>query len=282
MSLIVQNELQDSTIWNEVKPRNNDIIVASCYRSGTTLTQQIINLLINGHSNYINLENVSPWVELIDGITREKSIKKVEKLPSPRILKTHLPFESLPDRADWKYIYLVRDGRDVGLSFYNTFINRYNCDSEAKEAEQKVSENFLDFWDRWIETGEPYWPFWEHLQSWLKVRDLPNLLLVHYANLTKNKPQEVLRIANFLNLKIDSDKMEVILHQSSLEYMKKNWQKFQPSNFKAKTFLGKGETGGWKKVLTPERVINYENLAVQKLGNEFASWMQNGGELPPL
>ncbi len=108
------------------------------------------------------------------------------------------------------------------------------------------------------------------------------MLLVHYANLTKNKPQEILRIANFLNLKIDSDKMKVILHQSSLEYMKKNWRKFQPLNFKPKTFLGKGETGGWKKVLTPERVIKYENLAVEKLGNEFASWMQNGGELPPL
>ncbi len=83
MSLIVQNKLQDSTIWNEVKPRKNDIIVASCYRSGTTLTQQIINLMINGHSNYKHIDDVSPWVEIIYDRLREETIKQVEKLQVP-------------------------------------------------------------------------------------------------------------------------------------------------------------------------------------------------------
>ena len=61
--IIIKDELQDSTIWDLIKRRNTDIVICSCYKSGTTLTQQIVNLIVNGDDNFESLHDLSPWVE---------------------------------------------------------------------------------------------------------------------------------------------------------------------------------------------------------------------------
>ena len=61
--IIIKDERQDSTIWDLIKPINTDIVICSCYKSGTTLTQQIVNLMVNGDDNFESLHDLSPWVE---------------------------------------------------------------------------------------------------------------------------------------------------------------------------------------------------------------------------
>ena len=112
---VIEEVFRNSTHWDAVRPRSGDIVIASCYKSGTTLTQQIINLLINGTADFPAMRKLSPWV---DSGLHYPGPNAVEALPSPRFLKSHLPFEALPYHADWKYIYLVRDGRDVCLSLF--------------------------------------------------------------------------------------------------------------------------------------------------------------------
>ena len=41
----IQSRMFDSTRWDHVKPREDDIIVATWAKSGTTLTQQIVSQL---------------------------------------------------------------------------------------------------------------------------------------------------------------------------------------------------------------------------------------------
>ncbi|HTA43020.1 MAG TPA: sulfotransferase domain-containing protein [Bryobacteraceae bacterium] len=38
----VQNLVSDSTRWNEFRFRNDDIVIATCAKTGTTWTQQIV------------------------------------------------------------------------------------------------------------------------------------------------------------------------------------------------------------------------------------------------
>jgi aryl sulfotransferase len=277
--VVMQNFFMDSTIWDEVRPRPTDIVIASCYKSGTTLMQQIINLLVRGNDNFKSIHPLSPWVELRLK-TPESETYLIENLPDPRFLKTHLPFNALPYYLEWKYIYLVRDGRDVAVSLYNhckSFLpGAYNISVPVDNG----PDNFSDFWDEWLETGKPYWPFWENLKSWWSARFLPNVILVHYADLINNKLQEVERIARFLNYPIDSQKKELIWQRSSLEYMKQNWQKFEkPGIFKPKSFINKGTNGRWRDLLTPEQLQRYETVISQKLDPECAKWVKNGGSL---
>ncbi|NEQ39904.1 MAG: sulfotransferase domain-containing protein [Okeania sp. SIO3I5] len=274
--IVVQDFMRDSTIWDSVKPRSTDIIIASCYKSGTTLTQQIVNLLVNGNDNFESIHHISPWVELRFQ-SSETETGLIDSLPSPRILKTHLEFEALPYYQEWKYIYLVRDGRDVGVSLYNhcqTYLNNaYNLSITFDNG----SDDFLEFWDLWVETGKPRWPFWENINSWWQVRNLSNILLVHYENLINRKSEEIIRIAKFLNQEINSSKVEMICQFSSFEYMKENWHKFQPPGvFKPQSFINKGTNKRWRNLLTPVQLQRYEIIISQKLEAECANWIKNG------
>ena len=279
--IVIKDKQRDSTIWDLIKPRNTDIVICSCYKSGTTLTQQIVNLIVNGDDNFESLYDISTWVERIFITTPEEKMYWVESLPGPRILKSNLLFEALPYYPEWKYIYLVRDGRDVGVSYYHhlrSYLPEY--------LNENLPENFSDFWDNWVETKEDkfeYWSYWKHIKSWWQVRNLPNVLLVHYHNLIYDKSQEIDRISEFLNLNINTLKKEMILEKSSLEYMKSNWQKFQPLGvFQPNTFINKGVNGRWQNLLTTEQLKRYEIIISEELEPECAKWVKNAGFLPEV
>ena len=279
--IVIKDKKLDSTIWDLIKPRNTDIVICSCYKSGTTLTQQIVNLIVNSDDNFESLYDISTWVERIFITTPEEKMYWVESLPGPRILKSHLLFEALPYYPEWKYIYLVRDARDVGVSLehhYKSFLPKY--------FNENLPGDLADFWDDWVETKEDkvdYRSYWKHIKSWWQVRNLPNVLLVHYHNLIYDKSQEVDRISEFLNLDINPSKKEMILEKSSLEYMKLNWQKFQPLGvFKPNTFINQGVNGRWQNLLTTEQLKRSEIIISEELEPECAKWVKNSGFLPEV
>lgn len=279
---VVQEALRDSTRWNHIKPRSDDIIIATCYKAGTTLTQQIVNLLLNGEEHFDAMNILSPWVE---SSLHGPSSKVIEELPSPRFLKTHLHPQALPSHQAWKYIYLARDGRDVGLSLYNHICTM----SEERIATGKdislhqVPATFDAFWDRWVETGEPRWDFWSNVHNWWKIRQRPNVLLIHYNNLVHNKPEEAERIAHFLGCEWNDTVCERVCEQSSLEYMRQlelSGKLGSPDKKKKKTGLvNKGINGRWKSLLSQQQLERYEEIVIEKLEPECATWLHNGGHL---
>ncbi len=273
---VVKDFMRDSTIWDHVKPRSTDIIIGSCYKSGTTLMQQIVNLLVNGDDEFESIHHISPWVELRFRPS-ETETGLIENLPNTRILKTHLEFEALPYYQEWKYIYLVRDGRDVGVSLYNHCQAHLNGAYHQSMAFENGPNDFSNFWDLWVETGKPRWPFWENINSWWQVRHFPNIILVHYENLVNRKSDEITKIAKFLNQEIESRQLEMICQLSSFQYMKENWQKFQPPGvFQPERFINQGTNKRWKSLLTPEQLQRYQTIINQKLEPECANWVKKG------
>ncbi|CAF1455933.1 unnamed protein product [Adineta ricciae] len=119
----IQNYIYDSTTWNNFKFRDDDIIIVTYPKSGTTWTQQIVSQLIfNGKEN-LNIYNMSlcldlrPQIELYG--TKDNLYKTLEKQTHRRFLKSHLPIDALVFSSKPKYICVIRDGRDVACSFYS-------------------------------------------------------------------------------------------------------------------------------------------------------------------
>src|SRR5204862_6945854 len=54
----------DSTVWNEFRFRDDDIIVATYAKSGTTWTQQIVGQLIYKGADQVPVSQLSPWLDL--------------------------------------------------------------------------------------------------------------------------------------------------------------------------------------------------------------------------
>ena len=282
MSLVIKTQVSDSSIWNAIQPHKTDIIISTSPKTGTTLTQQIVNLIINGNSNFKYLYDLSPWVEENPEIffgSLENKVNHIDKLPDPRFFKSHLPFDALPYYPEWKYISLLRDGRDIAQSLYNHL--RSQDPKYYKDFGSEMAGSFSEFWEKWLKNEEfPGWIFCTLVyKSWWNARHLPNVLLVHYSNLINHKENEIQRIANFLNIEIDSAKMNAILHESSFEYMSNNWEKFQPPGFLPGKFFGNGKNGRWKDLLTPKQIEEYETMVCEQLGAELANWLQSAGLL---
>lgn len=279
----------DSTIWNDFKFRDDDIIIATYAKSGTTWMQQIVaQMLFNGDPD-LAVAEISPWLDLRVP-PKEVKLPMVDAQTNRRIMKTHLPLDALIYSPKAKYIYIGRDGRDILWSVHNHHINANQAWYEAlNDTPGRVgppidqpTADIRRYWRDWFDgDGHPFWSFWENLRTWWQIRTLPNILFVHFNNLKRNMPGEMRRIAKFLDIPIDESRWADILEYCSFDWMKKNAVKSVPLGGAfwdggAETFINKGVNGRWLDTLTKEESAEYEARAVSELGPECARWLLGG------
>jgi aryl sulfotransferase len=288
----LHNHHFDSTVWNDFPFRDDDIIVASYAKSGTTWLQQILAQLLFEGADDLNVSDMSPWLDLRVP-PKEIKLPAVEAQTHRRFLKTHLPVEALVFSPKAKYLYIARDGRDVVWSLYNHHARAneawYGALNDTPGLVgpriEPPPESIQEYFRTWLaQDGHPFWSFWENVRSWWEVRDLPNVVLVHYAALKSDMPAEIRRIADFLSIEVDEERWPAILEHCSFEYMKAHAEKSAPLGGifwegGAQTFIHKGTNGRWRDVLTAEESRAYEGLAREKLGPECAHWLATG--VPP-
>ena len=279
----------DSTIWNDFNFRNDDIIIGTYAKSGTTWVQQIVSQLIFNGEEGLPVAEMSPWLDLR---VPPKDIKlpEVEKQTHRRFIKTHLPVDALVFSPEAKYIYIGRDGRDVVWSMYNHHVNANDLWYEALNdtpglvgppielPPSSITEYFHDWMDK---DGHPFWPFWENIRTWWAIRDLPNVKLIHFADLKANMASEIRAIAEFIETDIDEANWDAIVNHCSFDYMKENATASVPLGGAfwdggAKTFVHKGTNGRWRDILTADVTRNYEERVVAELGPDCAAWLMNG------
>jgi aryl sulfotransferase len=140
----------------------------------------------------------------------------------------------------------------------------------------------VEFFRQWFEQdGSPFWPYWENVRSWWAVRDLPNVLLVHFNDLKRDLPESIDAIANFLKISPDRPTFEKIVAHCGFDYMKAHAETVAPMGGMlweggAKTFINKGTNGRWKEALTAAESRAYEQRAQKELGEACAAWLSNG------
>ena len=201
----------DSTIWNDLAFRDDDIIISTYAKSGTSWTQQMIAQMMFGGDPDLAVAEMSPWLDLRVP-PKEVKLPEVEAQTHRRFLKTHLPVDALVFSPRARYIYIGRDGRDVLWSLHNHHTSANALWYEAlNDTPGRVgppidppTEEIREYWHTWMEKdGHPFWPFWENIRSWWAIRDLPNVHLVHFADMKRDMPGEMRRMAAFLEIPID-------------------------------------------------------------------------------
>ncbi|MCI5157615.1 MAG: sulfotransferase domain-containing protein, partial [Candidatus Electrothrix sp. AUS1_2] len=116
----LRNRMMDSSIWNDFDFRNDDIIIASYPKSGTTWMQQIVGqLLLNGKE--FDLKKISFWLDR--NPDQRKKLEVLNMQTHRRFIQTHLPADALVFSPTAKYLYIVRDGRDIILSYHHFVLN---------------------------------------------------------------------------------------------------------------------------------------------------------------
>jgi aryl sulfotransferase len=143
---------------------------------------------------------------------------------------------------------------------------------------ESIREYFLEWLDR---DGFPFWSFWENVSSWWATRALPNVMLLHFAQLKSDPAAQIRRIARFLDISVDAQSWPAILDHCSFGYMKAHAANCVPVagafwEGGAETFLHKGSNGRWRDTLLAGDCRRYEDMAREKLGDECANWLATG------
>lgn len=279
----------DSTIWNDLQFRDDDIVISTYAKAGTTWMQQIIGQMLFGGDPELQVAEMSPWLDLR---VPPKAVKLpvVEAQTHRRFMKTHLPVDALVFSRAAKYIYIARDGRDVVWSFYNHHANANQTWYEALNDTpgrvgpplQPPPDDVVDYWHAWLERdGHPFWSFWENVRSWWEIRNLPNVLFVHFAQLKADMPGTMREIAAFLDIPIREERWDAIVEYCSFDWMKQNATQSVPLggafwDAGADVFIHKGVNGRWRDTLSEADCAAYEARAALELGPECARWLATG------
>ncbi|AXI48063.1 sulfotransferase [Sulfitobacter sp. SK012] len=286
----IHNHHIDSTVWDDIHFRDDDIIIGTYGKSGTTWMQQIVSQLIFEGEENLPVSEMSHWVDLRIP-PKEVKLPMIEAQTHRRFLKTHLPVDALVFSEKAKYIYVARDGRDIAWSMHN----HHACANDAwydalNNTPGRVGPPITppigttqDYFENWLDNdGTPFWPFWENVRSWWAIRNLPNVMLVHFADLKSDMEGQIRRIAEFIDVPAEQAVMDRVLEHCSFDYMKANAAQTVPLGGAfweggAKTFIHKGNNGRWKDELPQSVSDRYEQVAVTELGETCANWLKNGG-----
>lgn len=284
-----QNHHFDSTIWNDFRFRDDDVIIATYAKSGTTWTQQIVGQLLFGGDPDLPVAELSPWMDLRVP-PKEVKLAAVEAQTHRRFLKTHLPVDALVFSPRARYVYIGRDGRDVVWSMYNHH-SRANEQWYAalNDTPGRVGPpigpphaDVVDYFRHWLAVdGGQWWPFWENVRSWWEIRNLPNVLLLHYDELKRDLPGQIRRIAAFLDIEVRAERFDRIVEYCTFDWMKRHAAQAAPLggifwDGGAETFIHKGNNGRWREVLSAKDVAAYEARAIRELGEACAGWLATG------
>jgi aryl sulfotransferase len=289
----LQNHHFDSTKWNGFSFRDDDIIIATYAKSGTTWLQQIVAQLLFDGAEGLDVAAMSPWIDLRVP-PRDGTVAMVEAQEHRRFLKTHLPVDALVFSQRARYLYIARDGRDVVWSMHNHHMkanDRWYAllnDSPGLVGPpiERPTESVRQYFRDWLERdGHPWWPYWENVRSWWAIRELPNVTLLHFNDLKADLPGEIRKLAALLEVSIDESRWTAIVEHCSFDYMKRHGDELAPLGGVlweggARDFIHRGDNGRWHDVLDAEEIAAYERRAVDELGDDCARWLATGDQEP--
>jgi aryl sulfotransferase len=133
----------------------------------------------------------------------------------------------------------------------------------------------------WIEHDDLIWGgFFPHIQSWWDLRDRPNVLLLHFNELKADLEGTTRRIAAFLDIAIDEQRLPDILKHCGIEHMRAlaNKVEFLSMLFDGggDSFINKGTNGRWRDVLSAEEIALCDTASQARLTPDCSAWLTSG------
>jgi hypothetical protein len=243
---------------------SDDVFLVSYPKSGNTWTRFLIANLVYPEKNpdFSNINDLLPDTEAM-------AKRDLARAPRPRFLKSHQYFDPYYP----KVIYIVRDPRDVVLSEYYFEIKR-----------RAIAEDFpkQEFVSRFVrgELNHRYGTWFENAASWFYTRrGDARFLLVRYEALQSQAMDEMERIASFLGISTDPERLAFAIKQSSADRMRELekkqahlWSSTRETR-KDKPFVRSAKSGGWKAELSESSIAEIESAwggLMREMGYELA------------
>jgi len=227
----------------------DDVYIVSYPKSGNTWIRFLIGNYVTGNEfNFDNYNSLIPDIHY--------NPNQCGNLERPRFIKSHFSYvKKYPN-----VIYIVRDGRDVAVSYYHYSIKMGNIDKSVK---------FTGFMDE-FNSGSvgPCRAWGKHVESWIG-KDEDSILVVRYEDLLEDASTQLRRILSFVDIEVRQPDLQRAVKASNFENMKSMEEKQQQKegeNFpgkgsadEGKRFMRKGERGDWQDWFDEELLHEFES-----------------------
>ena len=232
---------------NEFNP-DKDIFVVSYPKSGATWMQCLMTGLLLGMDTRYLSDKLTH--EIYPDIHMKSYYKRFYEF---NFFKTH----NLPKPEYKNVIYIVRDGRDALVSYYNM--------NKTLGIDVTLEEMVIE--------GKSLFPSpWHiHVRQWINNPYQANILYIKYEDLIYQPEQQLKRIMDFTHISRDENIVKQIIEGCSFQQMKNKEQKWGSENKnwpKDKSFFRKGKIGTFKQEMPGNLIEIFEKNA----GEELKHW----------
>ena len=116
----------------------------------------------------------------------------------------------------------------------------------------------------------------EHVASYWRIRNKPNMLFLTYEQLSADPAAVIREIAHFMNVDLTQEQLAAVMRMSTFEEMRRMRDKFEPGRIvpwgRLGSMLRRGKAGGSAELLSPElrvRIDDHYRAELRRLKSDF-------------
>lgn len=296
--------MEDSSRWDGFEFRPGDIVINSPAKCGTTWTQMICALLIFQTPRLPGpLSSLSPWIDMLVR-PKQEVWDRLAAQQHRRFIKTHIPLDGIPTDPQVTYITVGRDPRDVAISLRSHGKNLKRdvirrLINQAAHPGPGGSEAPVDAYDerdlldersytlRWVDNDDS--PFvnldslraliWTQSRAWVR-RENPNVILLHYADLSADLAGQMRRLADRLGIDIPESRWPELVEAATFRQMRDRATELAPDEQLGyirdrERFFRSGKSGEWEQFLTAEDRAHYDRRMAELAEPGLLEWLHH-------
>jgi aryl sulfotransferase len=280
---------EDSGRWTGFPFRPGDIVISTRSKSGTTWMQMICALLVFQTAELpAPLATLSPWLDwLVE--PRDEVYARVESQPHRRFIKTHTPLDGIPIDPRATYIVVARHPVDMAVSLCH---QGANLDRDriaqltgappptAAGPRPTIHDSVVGWIDHETVPADELdslpGVMWHLTDAWRR-RHEPNVLLVHYADLSADLDAEMRRIAAHLGIGVPDDRWPALVEAATFGQMRARAAELVPDPAgimkDRHAFFRRGRSGAGREMLTEAEFDRYLERAARLAPPDLLSWL---------
>jgi aryl sulfotransferase len=291
-----QSPEEDSCRWAGFPFRPGDIVISTRSKTGTTWVQMICALLIFQTPDLpAPLGQLSPWLDHLIA-PRDQVVAQLEAQKHRRFIKTHTPLDGIPFDPRATYIVTARHPLDVYVSLYHQGdnIDRVRVRQLTGQPEPdpavrpKARAPLHEAMLRWIDRdtdpredmdGLP--GLISHVAGAWERRDQPNVLLVHYDELSADLEGQMRSLAARLGIAVPEQTWPALVEAATFGSMRARSRELVPSPGVLKSdaaFFRRGSSGAGLEILTPDEVEHYYLRVAELAQPDMLAWLHSPTE----
>jgi aryl sulfotransferase len=286
-----QSDTEDSGRWVDFPFRAGDIVISTRTKSGTTWMQMICALLVFRTSDLpAPLVELSPWFDMLIE-PRDDVVARLEAQQHRRFIKTHTPLDGvlIDDRAT--YIVVARHPLDLAVSMYHhsNNIDRPQLrrltgqpDPDGPVPPRPPLHEWLLAWIERETTPQEEMDsligvLWHTTDAWARERSEPNVLLVHYDDLSSDLDGQMRLLAARLGITVPEAAWPGLVEAATFPRMRARATELAPNHsgvLKDNTaFFRQGRSGNGREQLTAEELERYGRRVSSLAPPEVLTWL---------